>query len=170
MELSRFWETVIRSATQQLCNISWKPKVHYRVHESPSVVPILSQMNPVHSTPSCLSEIHLIFIPRVSFFLAFLQNPSMNYYSPHACYIPCPSHLWLLIIFGEEYTLCSSSLYRVLQPPTISSLFGPNIVFQHPVFKHLQSLFFPYWQRTSFTPIRIYKKNDSFVYFNFPAK
>jgi hypothetical protein len=44
----------------------------------------------------------------------------------------CPNHLILLgfiisIIHSEEYNLLSSSLRSFLQPPTISSLFGPNI-------------------------------------------
>jgi hypothetical protein len=55
--LSPSWEAANRSSTQEYPNSSGNPRIHCRVHKNPLLVPILSQINPVHTTPSCLSKI-----------------------------------------------------------------------------------------------------------------
>jgi len=80
-----------------LCN----PKLHYRFHISPSLVPILSQMNPVHDFLPYFLKIHcnsIIFPSILSSFELFLpfwfsdQDFCMHFSFSHACYMPHPPH------------------------------------------------------------------------------
>jgi hypothetical protein len=60
MELSPTWEADSHADTQELPNVLWNPKFHYRVQKSPPLDPILSQINPVHITPAYLRSILIL--------------------------------------------------------------------------------------------------------------
>jgi hypothetical protein len=59
MELNPSWKVASCAAIPEFLNILWKPKVHYCAHKSPPLVPMQSQINPVHPTLYYLSKIFL---------------------------------------------------------------------------------------------------------------
>ena len=110
-------------------------------------VPILSQLDPVHTPTSHFLKIHLILSYHLCLGLQSSHHPSSfptkNLYTTFFSPIRStgPVHLILLdfiirTILGEEYRSLSSSLCSFLQSPVASYLLGPNILFQRPILKH----------------------------------
>jgi hypothetical protein len=120
------------SASQDVPRPIWNPKFYHRDH-SPQLVPVLSQMHPVHTLPPCFLKIHSNFsfpsTPMSSkLSLPFRFQTKMLYtYLISLSRATWPTHLTLLdfialIIFDEAYKLQSFSLCSLVQPPAPSTI------------------------------------------------
>jgi hypothetical protein len=120
MELSPSWRAASCAATQELPKILWNSKVHYRVHKSPPLVPILRQINAFHTIPSYL---RLILLLSMHLSLGLLSGFFPSAFTPISYMLPLlliratyPTHLILLDLItgvsyyrGEKYVSCTFS-------------------------------------------------------------
>jgi hypothetical protein len=81
------WKANSCSASQEITRISWKPKVHYRGHNSPPLIPVPSQMKSVHTFPPNFSNIDFNII--LLQWTGFTDTPNIPC-SKHHVYFPLP--------------------------------------------------------------------------------
>ena len=139
------------------------------MHKIPPPVLILSQLDPVHATPSDFLKSHFNIIlpstPGSSKWFVSFRSPKL--FAPLLSpIVPLPPPQLILldlitrIMFGV-YRSRSSSLCSLFRIPLTSSLLGPNILLSPLFSKYPQPTFFPQSERPSFTPIQNNRQNYS---------
>jgi len=150
MDQSPSWEANRLSASQEILLLLWNPKVHYRIHNSPPPVSILSHLDTVHTPTSTSWRSILILSSHLSL---GVQNdpfpsrfPTKTLYTTtlHTIRPTCTTHLILLDfisqkILGEEYRSLRSSLCSFLHSLVTSSLLHPNILL-NTLFSNIRNL------------------------------
>jgi len=117
---------------QKLIKILWHPEVHYHVHNSPPLVPILSHFILIHNHPPYFCTIHFnILQSTVSLANGFLPSgfppkPIMHYSSPHTHHMA--AHLIITHITCPPILLSYTSHAANL---TITHITCPPILLSH---------------------------------------
>jgi hypothetical protein len=122
MEQNPSWEANSHPASQEIPCLLWNTKVHYGVHNSPTLVGILSQMHPVHYFPSYFSKIHsnIIFLsaPTSSERSRPPRSSDWNWLKLCLCCINGIPHVRYSLIVGKQVLVMKCPVPCLVNPST----------------------------------------------------
>ena len=172
------WEANCFSSSQEIPHILWNPKGYYCIHKCLPPLPILSQLDPVHTPYTPLSEdpLNIILLstpgcPKWSLSLKFPhQNPVHASPLPLTRYMPSPflsSRFYHPKSIGWGVQIIKLLMMYFSPLPCHFVPLRPKYSPQHPDLKHPQPTTLPQCERPCFTPIQNNRQNYSSLYLEF---
>ena len=140
------WEANSSPVSREITHTLRNLKVHYHAHNSPQLVAVLSQINPVYTLPSYIFKIYLpcrihqVF--GVVFFLQVFLPQSCVHFPPRTCHVPRlfhpssfdqPNNNWWgvhntkLFITRTQFTSFSSWFLPLRHSISLSTLFANTL-------------------------------------------
>jgi len=124
MEQSPSWEANRFSGSQEIPRNLWNPEVYNRIHKCPPPIPILSQLDPVHTPTSwrCILILfsHLRIILRWVFRKWDMEGHCKWFVTWYVLTVKSCKHLVLPLNWRTTPCRLSASVYSIYsQPPSI---------------------------------------------------
>lgn len=144
-EISHSMEGNSRSATHEIINLLWNPKVDCYLHKSVPMVPNISQISPVRSLFfRILFSLVTLFLLVSKLYIQFLSHVPPRIYMVILSYNPWSNVRAKCLPFQHAVSLC---------PNLLSQNVCPQIICLRPLpYRLVIKFFIPNWTRTKPSP------------------